>query len=164
MDDATVARNPWSVETWEPNFLCVKMEDPTENQELAQDEVPTIIMVLVIFLTPSGGYYIGWVQILRSQWLAMWTSQIVARHSLSAQKSCWSSIGTEKMEDLVHDPPRRMEWPKVSKVNLIMIGLTISTFLVMCLEMYLIVLHRRTLADIGNSVQMWSRSYGCAWE
>ena len=43
------------------------MEDPMENQELAQDEVPTIIMVLVIFLTPSGGYYIGWVQILRSQ-------------------------------------------------------------------------------------------------
>lgn len=58
------------------------------------------------------------------------------------------------MEDPVHDPPRQMEWPKVSKEKLIMIGLTIATFLVMCSDMYLIVLHRRTLAGIGNSVQM----------
>lgn len=56
------------------------------------------------------------------------------------------------MEDPVRDRRRRVGW-KLSKADLVMIGLIIAIFLVVCLEVYFILLHRRTLAlGIENSV------------
>lgn len=55
------------------------------------------------------------------------------------------------MEGPVHDPLRRMG-RKLSKVDLVLIGLLFAIFLFVCIEVYLILSHRRTLADLGNSV------------
>lgn len=49
------------------------------------------------------------------------------------------------MEDPVRDRRRRVGW-KLSKVDLVMIGLITAIFLVVCLEVYFILLYRRTLA------------------